>query len=525
MAMEVGLFLSEGGGIISSVVDLSWIASNYKDLSTIKILRDFNSPDAIDTILREVKERGLSGVVLGGESPLFYRKTRNGDYLLRKLKAAGINPNLIGIANLKEQVALPHRSTPVEATKKAKVFVDVALQKVYLSKPVREIEVAPKKSVAIFGSTTSGLMTGANLLKRGYRVIFIDQEDLSEDEIPSDLRPTLGYLKDNPLATFHTSDLLEFYGYAGNFRIDLTDGTQIRTGSVVVAVEDNIESTAKLYPHLRIERDENGLFKALQSETSTVETSVEGIFLLPVRGEDPLKKKLLYADSATSRIDELLNNEEIHHELFVSEVDEEVCGGCGTCIKTCIFKASELDPVKRLSSTNIHRCVGCGNCVSACPTGARDQVSASTAFLISAIKHLATYTPPDGVKVLYILCDGCGYPSLDEAGRMGLKYSLGILPLRVRCGGRVDTQLILEAFAEGFQGVVVCKCANEHCINIVGSLDLDRRANLFRAVLKSRGIEPEKLRIFGLSKCDGHACINNAVEFMEYLKRETGVLR
>jgi coenzyme F420-reducing hydrogenase delta subunit len=101
---------------------------------------------------------------------------------------------------------------------------------------------------------------------------------------------------------------------------------------------------------------------------------------------------------------------------------------------------------------------------------------------------------------------------------MGIEYPTSVLPLMVRCAGRIDTQLILEAYREGFHGVVVCKCKDDHCINIVGNTDLDRRANLFRVVLKSRGIEPERLRIFGVTECEGASCVEGVMEFISYLK-------
>jgi len=92
------------------------------------------------------------------------------------------------------------------------------------------------------------------------------------------------------------------------------------------------------------------------------------------------------------------------------------------------------------------------------------------------------------------------------------------MPLGVRCAGRIDTQLILEAFQEGFDGVVICKCKDDHCLNIVGNTDLDRRANLFRTVLKSRGIATERLRIFGVTECEGASCVGSAIEFIDYLR-------
>jgi len=515
--MNIGLFLSEGDGEISKVVDVKYIAGEYSDGVSARVLDNFHSVTSHRAIIREVEDNKLQGIVLAGESPLFYKKTRNGERLLSLLFAAGINPNRIAITNIREQVALPHRSTPDEATLKAKVLVDVSLDKVRLSKDVDLIEVSPRRAVTVIGTSAAGLFAAQRLLDRDFQVDFIDREEVRDlKQFRHQTMPTLASIRRHPNARFHVTKITDFYGYAGNFRINLEKEEKIRAGGIIVAIGDDLKFTSELYPFLRLERDERGLFKTLSSDTAVTETVQQGIFL--ISEQQSLSNTISMADSAAMSCDALLSRNAIRHELFVSQVDEAVCGGCGTCIKTCIFHAAEIDPTKKLSSTNIKRCVGCGNCVSACPTGARDQISANTKYYLSAIKTLATYKPPVGAKLLYVVCEGCGYPSLDYAGITGIEYPTGVMPLSVRCAGRLDTQFILEAFKQGFTGVVICKCKDDHCLNIVGNTDLDRRANLFRAVLSSRGISPDRLRIFGVSDCDGASCVTSAVEFMTYLK-------
>jgi heterodisulfide reductase subunit A-like polyferredoxin/coenzyme F420-reducing hydrogenase delta subunit len=525
--MNIGLFISESEKTISSTINLQSLASNYKDLASVKLFNNICSSTSIMEVQEEIKAKKLKGVVLAGESPFYYKRIRNGDLLIKAIHEAGINSNMVSFVNLKEQVAIPHRSEPAEATKKAKVLTDVGIERLRFVHDVETIGVTPKKSVAIIGTTVGGLFTGQRLLERGYRVHFIDKSsvrDLQGYKIQA--MPTLAYVKNHPEASFHEKPIKELYGYAGNFRLEFSEGSSgedysLRAGGIIVAIDDDLKYTEELYPLLRIERNEQGFFAPIISDTATVETVNPGIVVIPYNKDAPLFHIIAFSDSASTLLDSLLSKNEIEHELFVSEVDEEVCGGCGTCIKTCIFHAAELDPIKKLSSTNIKRCVGCGNCVSACPTGARNQVSAPTKYLISAIKILSQYQPPNGIKVLYLVCEGCGYPSLDYAGRMGLEYPTSVLPLSVRCAGRIDTQLILEAFREGFHGVVICKCKDDHCLNIVGNTDLDRRANLFRTVLKSRDIATERLRIFGVTECEGASCVGSAVEFIDYL-RTTG---
>lgn len=517
--MNIGLFLSKVDGAVSSIVDLDYIASQFSTLPVVKVYENLLSTTPQKEIPEEIKKHKLDGIVLAGQSPLFYKKVRNADKIFDILQNAGINSNRIAVVNLKEQVALPHRSSPREATEKAKVLIEAALEKVKMSKEVEQVSVTPKKNVLIIGSTPGGLFAGQRLSERGYNVVYINESlkelEGGEKEV---LRPTLAFLRNSPNVKFIESSIEDFYGYPGNFRIRLANGIKLRAGAILVSIPKDFSYEEKLYPFLRLERDDHGFFKNLLSDTATVETAQPGIFMIPRTDDIPLSGIISLADSANTAVNRLLSHGDIQHELFVSEVDSEVCGGCGTCIKTCIFHAAELDPVTKLSSTNFKRCVGCGNCVSACPTGARDQVSATTKYLISAIKILSTYNVSKDPKILFLACEGCGYPSLDYAGKIGVEYTTNLMPLSVRCAGRIDTQLILEAFKSGFDGVAICKCQDNHCLNIVGNLDLDRRANLFRAVLRSRGIETERLRIFGASECDGGYCIENAKTFLEYLK-------
>ncbi|MEW6108786.1 MAG: hydrogenase iron-sulfur subunit [Nitrospirota bacterium] len=517
--MNIGLFLSKVDGSVSKVIDLKQVATHFAGLPLIKIYDNLLSTSAQKEIAEEIRRNNIEGVILAGQSPLFYKKVRNADKIFDILRKAGINSNKIAVVNLKEQVALPHRSNSEEATKKAKVLIEVALEKVRMSKRVEHVGVSPKKHVLIIGSTTGGLFAGQRLAEKGFHIFYLN-ESLKElqGEEKELLRPTLAYLRNNDNVRFIESSINDFYGYPGNFRVQLANGEKVRAGAIILSIQKDLGYTAKLYPFLRLEKDEEGYFKNLFSDTATVETAQPGIFMIPHADDMSLSSIISLADSANTAVNKLLDHGDIQHELFVSEVDKEVCGGCGTCIKTCIFRAAELDPVTKLSSTNFKRCVGCGNCVSACPTGARDQVSATTKYLISAIKILSSYSSGNSPKILFIACEGCGYPSLDYAGKIGVEYTSNLLPLSVRCAGRIDTQLILEAFNYGFDGVAICKCHDDHCLNIVGNLDLDRRANLFREVIRSRGIEPERLRIFGTTECEGGYCVENAMKFIEYLK-------
>ena len=85
-----------------------------------------------------------------------------------------------------------------------------------------------------------------------------------------------------------------------------------------------------------------------------------------------------------------------------------------------------------------------------------------------------------------------------------------------------DTLYVLEAFSEGFDSVVVFRCREGHCHNLIGNLDMDRRLNLLRTVLRSRNIDDSRLRIVDISPDEGEgfaAAVNETYENIKGLAK------
>ena len=120
------------------------------------------------------------------------------------------------------------------------------------------------------------------------------------------------------------------------------------------------------------------------------------------------------ADSAVLALTLRLSQPSTVHFSDTSEVDESLCGGCATCVRTCAFGACSLDE-NGVSRVDVRRCRGCGKCVVSCPVGARDIISSPHDVLMAAVRTLAA-TPVPGEKVLGFLCGGCGYPAADHRG-------------------------------------------------------------------------------------------------------------
>jgi NAD-dependent dihydropyrimidine dehydrogenase PreA subunit len=58
---------------------------------------------------------------------------------------------------------------------------------------------------------------------------------------------------------------------------------------------------------------------------------------------------------------------------YFARVDQDLCSGCGTCMKRCQMEAVYLDD--DWAAIDLKRCIGCGLCVTTCPTKALSLVA------------------------------------------------------------------------------------------------------------------------------------------------------
>ena len=77
---------------------------------------------------------------------------------------------------------------------------------------------------------------------------------------------------------------------------------------------------------------------------------------------------------------------------FVSEVDPDLCTGCGTCAEFCQFEAISVADGK--SHVDRQRCMGCGVCTSHCPHDAHRLIRAEEKGTPLEIMALVTASAP-----------------------------------------------------------------------------------------------------------------------------------
>ncbi len=118
-------------------------------------------------------------------------------------------------------------------------------------------------------------------------------------------------------------------------------------------------------------------------------------------------------------------------------------------------------------------------------------------------------------KIVAFFCNWCTYLAADLAGTSRLRYAPNIRVVRVMCSGRVDPQFVLEAFAQGADGVLIGGCHPNDCHYQEGNYKALRRYHLLRRMLEQMGVEPERFRLEWISASEGErlrAVVNEMVE-------------
>jgi len=174
-------------------------------------------------------------------------------------------------------------------------------------------------------------------------------------------------------------------------------------------------------------------------------------------------------------------------------IDQSLCSGCGLCTTACNYHAVELrsanvmlydgsSVIKKVAHTDAKLCKACGICVASCPSNARDMAADSGSPVL----------PQTGERpavVCYVCKFGWDYASATS----GLEHLNNAFAIPVTCIGQVEPDRILEAFNNGFSGVLLLGCPEGDCHFQDGSSEARKKITLLQDVMASFGIEPERL--------------------------------
>ena len=137
--------------------------------------------------------------------------------------------------------------------------------------------------------------------------------------------------------------------------------------------------TEKLKNMLKVPVDSAGFFIETHAKIKPLDFSTSGVYMCgAAHYPKNLVDSIAQAEGAASRAAIPIAQERMKGEGIVSEVNEELCRGCGLCEAACAYSAIEMkpnpkDPSRMLAEVNRALCKGCGSCAAACLSSAIEQ--------------------------------------------------------------------------------------------------------------------------------------------------------
>ena len=122
-------------------------------------------------------------------------------------------------------------------------------------------------------------------------------------------------------------------------------------------------------------------------------------------------------------------------------------------------------------------------------------------------------------RIVAFVCNWCTYAGADLTGTSRIKYATNIQIIRFPCTGRIDFMLLLKAFANGADGIIVSGCHPNDCHYTSGNFHARRRWMVFRELAEFMGIDINRIFFSWVSAAEGARWAEIANSFTEEVRK------
>lgn len=233
--MRIAVYLCSCGGTLNERIDLEQVAAVLPTVPgeiTVRTVPLLCSEAAKEQMVAELATETPDRVVIGACSPREHEAT-----FMRVLAEAGLNPYLMQLVNLREQIAwvTPDRS---QATAKALTWLRGALGRVPLQQSLERREIDAIAAVLVVGAGPAGLKAALTLATSGRQVILVERSPFIgglpvrfEELFPAlecgpclmepILAETLHGEQAERIELLTMAEVCEVAGYFGNFQVKI----------------------------------------------------------------------------------------------------------------------------------------------------------------------------------------------------------------------------------------------------------------------------------------------------------------
>ncbi|NLF01748.1 MAG: CoB--CoM heterodisulfide reductase iron-sulfur subunit A family protein [Anaerolineales bacterium] len=247
---RIGVYVCHCGVNIAAVVDVKQVTEVAAALPGVVVARDYLymcSDPGQALITRDIAEYGLDRVVVASCSPRMHEPT-----FRQAAQAAGLNPYLVEMANVREQCAWVHTDRAA-ATEKAMRLVASAVAKAGLLTPLEDREAQVNPGALVIGGGIAGMAAALDVADAGFPVYLVERSDrlgghvaelnrtFPTLEAAADLlEPLIARVQAHPgITVLLGTQVTGVDGYVGNFTVEVapppSEAVGIRVGAVIVA--------------------------------------------------------------------------------------------------------------------------------------------------------------------------------------------------------------------------------------------------------------------------------------------------
>ena len=229
---RIGVFVCWCGSNIAGTVDVQAVSDALKNEPGVVFSTNYQymcSQAGQDMIIDAVKEHNLTGIVVCSCSPRMHEAT-----FRKTAAAAGLNPYMVEIANIREQCSWVHKDIPT-GTEKAIILGKAAVAKVNLNAPLTPGESPVTKRALVIGGGIAGIQTALDIADAGFPVDIVEKSPTIGGKMAQldKTFPTLDcaaciltpkmvdVAQNDKIRIFSYSEVSEIKGFVGNFDVKI----------------------------------------------------------------------------------------------------------------------------------------------------------------------------------------------------------------------------------------------------------------------------------------------------------------
>ncbi len=229
---RIGVFVCWCGSNIAGTVDVEAVSEALKTEPGVVFSTNYQymcSQAGQDMIKNAIAEHNLSAIVVCSCSPRMHEAT-----FRKTAEAAGINPYMVEIANIREQCSWVHKEMEI-GTEKAIILGKAAIAKVNLNAPLTPGESPVTKRALVIGGGIAGIQTALDIADAGFPVDIVEKKPTIGGKMAQIDKtfPTLDcaaciltpkmvdVAQNDKIRIFSYSEVEEVGGFVGNFDVKI----------------------------------------------------------------------------------------------------------------------------------------------------------------------------------------------------------------------------------------------------------------------------------------------------------------